>query len=181
MTSQNLFHHTVAFRIPCLLVVDCSALSSFQRQQRCFRWNRKQCCGRAILVGVWFRFLLLSYLRSGSGSGSSHKFKEIIKFKFLSLGLLLKLQGNRLILTLSCLIRFPTLIPLKIDVSHPFWRPFYTRNWSLNLNRNLEQDHGSGSGSDRGKIIWFRQFRFRFRLRLRITDRKKPIAALSDF
>jgi hypothetical protein len=104
----------------------------------------------------------ISYVPSyGTDSGSLHNFKIVLKIKFLSPIFLLKLDGNRLILTWCSFICSPTLIPFKTNVSNPYLRPFYP--W----NRNLDKDHDSGS--DSGKMIWLRRFRFRVRLRLRNT------------
>ncbi len=74
---------------------------------------------------VWLRFSSGSGSGSGSCSGSSsgsgssfgfsslHNFKKILKIKFLSIVFLLKLDGNRLILTWNSLICSLTLIHVK--------------------------------------------------------------------
>jgi hypothetical protein len=65
-----------------------------------------------------------SYVPSyGTDSGSLHNFKIILKIKFLSPIFLLKLDGNRLILTWCSFICSPTLIPFKTNVSNPYLRP----------------------------------------------------------
>jgi hypothetical protein len=61
---------------------------------------------------------------SGSGSGPLHYFKKNFKIKFLSIIILLKLDGNRLILPLNSLICSPTLIPFKTNVLKPYLTPF---------------------------------------------------------
>ncbi len=96
-----------------------------------------------------------------------------VKIKFCLLRFLLKLYGNRLILTYNCLVCSPALIPFKTYLSNPYLRPFFI--------------HGTGAGTGTrsetrtyGKITvlvpvltvekwWFLRCRFQFRLQLRNT------------
>jgi hypothetical protein len=89
-----------------------------------------------------------------SGSGSLHKFKR--KFFFL-FRFILKLYGNRLILTQNCLFCSPSLILLKTNLSNPYLQLFHTRNTYGKITvpvLTVEKWYGSSSGSGLAPQHW---------------------------